>query len=99
VTNCPDCGAENREDARFCDACGTKIEAEVSDAQTPVAAEANVVPEDQGLALSLQEDDAAIDSAPGEDANDFDLVGETESENDAIGVQVEAASESTEDED
>ena len=99
MTNCPDCGAENREDARFCDACGTRIEAEVSDAQTPVAAEANVVPEDQGLALSLQEDDAAIDSTPGEDASDFDLVSETESENDAIGVQVEAASESTEDED
>src|SRR2546430_16415345 len=34
---CPSCGNENRENARFCDSCGTELSAEQAPAEAPAA--------------------------------------------------------------
>ena len=88
MTSCPDCGSENREDARFCDGCGARLEREVGKTQPQVA------PEDQGLALSLNEDEGAFDSTPSEDAGVPDASGEPESGLDVTETEGEAPAES-----
>ena len=88
MTSCPDCGSENREGARFCDGCGGRLEPEVGKTQPQVA------PEDQGLALSLNEDEGAFDSTPSEDAGVPDASGEPESGLDVTETEGEAPAES-----
>ena len=88
MTSCPDCGSENREDARFCDGCGARLEREVGKTQPQVA------PEDHGLALSLNEDEGAFDSTPSEDAGVPDASGEPESGLDVTETEGEAPAES-----
>jgi hypothetical protein len=69
VTNCWDCGNEIREGAKFCDACGARIEPEATAAQAPVAPTV----EDQDLAVSLYEDDGTLNaSSPSEDVGEAD---------------------------
>ncbi len=89
MSTCSDCGSENREGARFCDGCGARIEPEVAEPQAPV------VPEDQGLALSLNEDEGSADSAPSEDGGVPDATGEPYSEFDSMEPGGEAPVDST----
>ena len=77
VTKCSACDSENREGARFCNACGAKIEpeAETSELQLapmPAEDEASVAPtnEDEGA--------GAVDSMFGPDAGGPEPAGEPE---------------------
>ncbi|WHZ10021.1 MAG: hypothetical protein OJF60_000460 [Burkholderiaceae bacterium] len=57
ATLCPSCGRENRADARFCDACGTRLDAPASD---PTAGPAIV-----GRIAELAAIDALLSRIPG----------------------------------
>jgi len=92
VTNCPDCGNEIRDNAKFCDTCGARIEAGVAEAQPNVAPDAS---EAQGLSLSWADEDSPIDSAPVEDAAESDSPAEPEPEFDSMESDGQALVEST----
>ena len=67
VTKCSACDSENREGARFCDACGAKIEPEAESSELKLAA---MPAEDEGLAPPTNEDLGAVDSMFGPDAGE-----------------------------
>lgn len=85
MANCPDCGSENREDARFCDACGGRMEAEGAKA----GAQPILMPvEDQDPAFSSSLDDGAADSMFSGDEGVPDTTAESESEPEASEPEV-----------
>lgn len=92
MTNCSDCGNEIREGAKFCDACGARVEPETAEAQAPMAPDA---PEGPELTLSLSEDEGAVDDAPIEDTAVPDSAGEPESEIDLMEPEGDGPVEST----
>src|SRR5437899_12077865 len=59
VTKCSACGSENRQDARFCDACGAKIEPEAETSELKLAP---MPAEDEGSVASTNEDESLVDS-------------------------------------
>ncbi|HVG37162.1 MAG TPA: zinc-ribbon domain-containing protein [Thermoplasmata archaeon] len=67
MTKCSACDSENREGARFCDACGAKIEPEAESSELKLAA---MPAEDEGLAPPTNEDLGAVDSMFGPDAGE-----------------------------
>jgi zinc-ribbon domain len=75
VTNCTDCGNELREDAKFCDACGARIEPASAQPQEPVAPTA---PEDEGLALAGMDDESPSETTSDEDMGEPEASGEPE---------------------
>ena len=95
MTTCSDCGSENREGARFCNACGALIQAETAEVQAPVDPSPLEAPEDQGLGLSLNTDEPALDSTPGENAEVPDAPSEIESGSDWVEDDGEGSADST----
>jgi len=75
MTKCSACDSENREGARFCNACGAKIEAE---AETPELKLASMPAEDEGSVAPTNEDLGAGDSMFGPDAGEPEPTGEPE---------------------
>jgi len=75
VTKCSACDSENREGARFCDACGAKIEPE---AETPELKLAPMPAEDEGSVAPTSGDEGAVDSMFGPDAGGPEPAGEPE---------------------
>jgi len=67
VTKCSVCDSEYREGARFCDACGAKIEPQAESSELKLAA---MPAEDEGLAPPANEDLGAVDSMFGPDAGE-----------------------------
>lgn len=61
MATCPDCGAENRESARFCNECGAKLGLAIAEAP-PTPAEAG--PEDDGVTAPADEGEGAVESEP-----------------------------------
>ncbi len=92
MTNCPDCGNEIRDNAKFCDTCGARIEQGVAQAPPNEASDAS---EAQGLSLSWADDDSPLDSAPTEDAAEPDSTAEPEPEIDSMESDGQALVEST----
>src|SRR3989475_4772083 len=75
VTKCSACDSENREGARFCNACGAKIEPEAETSELKLAA---MPDEDDGLAPPTNEDLGAGDSMFGPDAGEPEPTAEPE---------------------
>ena len=75
VTKCSACDSENREGARFCNACGAKIEPEAETSELRLAA---MPAEDEGLAPPTNEDPGAGDSMFGPDAGEPEPTAELE---------------------
>jgi hypothetical protein len=75
VTKCSACDSENREDARFCDACGAKIEPRAETSELKLAA---MPVEDEGLSPPTNEDLGAVDSMFGPDAGEPEPTAEPE---------------------
>src|SRR5438552_5324851 len=92
VINCPDCGTEIRDNAKFCDTCGARIEQGVAQAPPNEASDAS---EAQGLSLSWADEDSQIDSAPVEDAGESDSPAEPEPEFDSMESDGQALDEWT----
>jgi FHA domain len=65
MTKCSACDSENREGARFCNACGAKME---SVAETPELKLASMPAEDEGSVAPTNEDAGSVDSMFGPDA-------------------------------
>src|SRR5436190_10738314 len=57
VAKCWDCGSENREDARFCDACGARIEIESPESGPQIAPTPS---EDEAAPSAMNEDEEAL---------------------------------------
>jgi hypothetical protein len=98
MTSCPDCGSENREGARFCNACGGRMEAEIAGA----GAQPILMPvEDQDPAFSSSSDEGAVDSMFSGDESVPDTTGEPEpevgaTEPEAIEPEAEGSADSVE---
>jgi len=75
VTKCSACDSENREGARFCNACSAKIEPEAETSELRLAA---MPAEDEGLAPPTNEDPGAGDSMFGPDAGEPEPTAEPE---------------------
>ena len=75
MTKCSACDSEYREGARFCDACGAKIEPEAETSELKLAA---MPAEDEGLAPPTNEDPGAGDSMFGPDAGEPEPTAEPE---------------------
>ena len=73
MTKCSACDSENREGARFCNACGAKMEAE---AETPELKLASMPAEDEGSVAPTNEDEGSVDSMFGPDAGETEPAGE-----------------------
>jgi len=105
VTKCSACESENREGARFCNACGAKIEPEAETSELKLAA---MPAEDEGSVSPTNEDLGAVDSMFGPDAGEPETAGEPEppaadvtepegeSSPDLAGVEDEGPAEATE---
>ncbi len=65
VTKCSACDSENREGARFCDACGAKIEPEAESSELKLA---SMPAEDERSVAPTNEDEGAVESMFGPDA-------------------------------
>jgi hypothetical protein len=61
VANCSTCGYELRVGAKFCDSCGAKIEAAVPKTAEIEGSPEPVASEDEGLGLSMHEDETEAD--------------------------------------
>jgi len=61
MASCPTCGSENREDARFCDACGGKIDLEIAEAG-PQPTSTPIEDQDPAFSSSVDEGDGPVDS-------------------------------------
>lgn len=96
VSTCSDCGSENREGARFCDACGARIEPEAAESGPQIA---TMPSEDEGPASSLSEDEGALDSTPSADLGGSELSGESEFGTDSTETEDEGLAESAETDD
>src|SRR2546430_780111 len=75
VTKCSACDSENREDARFCDACGAKIEPEAKTSELKLVA---MPAEEEASVAPTNEDAGTIDSMFGPDAGEPETAGELE---------------------
>ena len=75
MTKCSACDSEYREGARFCDACGAKIEPEAETSELKLAA---MPDEDGGLVPPTSEDPGAGDSMFGPDAGEPEPAAEPE---------------------
>src|SRR5436309_3427977 len=73
VTKCSACDSENREDARFCDACGAKIEPEAETSELKLVA---MPAEDEASVAPTNEDAGAVDSMFGPDDGEPETAGE-----------------------
>jgi len=93
VATCADCGSENREGARFCDACGAKIGFEIAQTE-PLSSPQDS--KDEGLAPTLNEDEGAIESGPSENEEVPESTTESGSGTDATESEGEAAADLTE---
>ena len=81
VTKCSACDSENREGARFCNACGAKIEPEAETSELQIA----VMPaEDEGSVAPTNEDLGAGDSMFGPDAGEPEPAGEAQAPADSM---------------
>jgi len=70
VAKCSDCGSENREGARFCDACGARIETESLESGPQIAP---IPSEDEAAPSAPNEDEEALDSTPSAELGGSDL--------------------------
>jgi hypothetical protein len=87
VTKCSDCGSDNREDAKFCNACGARIESEIAEAEPQLEP---VLLEDDGPA-PVTEDEGSLEVMPTEDAAVPDSTGESESATELTETEGEPA--------
>jgi len=87
VTKCSACDSENREGARFCDACGAKIEPEVEKAELTIA---SMPAEDQGPVASTNEVEGPVDSMFSADSDVPESGGEPEFGADLIETEDES---------
>lgn len=93
MATCPDCGNENREDAKFCDACGAKLGLAIAAVEPLTPAEESTdepsVPwfdEGEGAVSAEPSEDAEVPESapePSEDAEVPESTAETETEPDA----------------
>jgi len=90
VTKCSACDSENREGARFCDACGAKIE---PDAETSELKLAPMPAEDEASVAPTNEDEGAVDSMFGPDAGEPEPAAEPEPPADSMETEGEAEGE------
>ncbi len=96
VTKCSACDSENREGARFCDACGSKIEPEVEKSELTLA---SMPAEDQSPIASTNEDEGAVDSMFSVDADVPESAGEQEPPADLMQPEQEGPPDSADFED
>jgi len=61
MASCPTCGSENREDARFCDACGGKIDLEIAESG-PQPTSTPIEDQDPAFSSGADEGDGPVDS-------------------------------------
>ncbi|TLZ81977.1 MAG: zinc-ribbon domain-containing protein [Methanobacteriota archaeon] len=88
VTKCSACGSENRQDARFCDACGAKIEPEAETSELKLAP---MPAEDEGSIAPTNEDESLVDSMFGPEAGGLEPTGEPEPSADAMEPEGESS--------
>ena len=88
VTKCSACGSENRQDARFCDACGAKIEPEAETSELKLAP---MPAEDEGSIAPTNEDESLVDSMFGPDAGGLQPTDESEPSADAMDPEGESS--------
>jgi len=88
VTKCSACGSENRQDARFCDACGAKIEPEAETSELKLAP---MPAEDEGSIAPTNEDESLVDSMFGPDAGGLQPTDEPEPSADAMEPEGESS--------
>ncbi len=97
MTKCSACDSENREGARFCDACGARIELEVEQSELKLAP---MPEEDQSSVPSTNEDEGVVDSMFSADADVPDMSeGEQESGADPMEPEEEGPPDSADVED
>jgi zinc-ribbon domain len=77
VATCPNCGSENRENAKYCDDCGGKIGLAIAQPE-PVSSSEGA--EEEGLSPSFDEDEGDVDSGPSTEAEDPEPTPEPEPE-------------------
>jgi len=95
MASCPDCGSENRQDARFCDACGGRLNLQVAEPEqqsTPTPTE----DQDPAFASVADEGEGAVDSMFTGDEGTSDSTAEPEPEIDVTEPESEAPAESVE---
>lgn len=94
MATCPDCGSENRDGARFCDACGGKLGLAVAE---PAPTPSPVGVEDESMAPAVDEGEGAVESEPSCEAevpeSTAEQAPEPESETDLTEPEGEAADE------
>ncbi len=88
VTKCSACDSENREGARFCDACGAKIEPEAETSELKLAP---MPAEDESSVASTNKDEGAVDSMFGPDAGEPEPVGDPAPPADLMGAEDEGS--------
>lgn len=93
---CPDCGSENREGARFCDACGAKLGLAIAE---PEPVSSPIDSEDEGTAPPAEEGEGALELVPSEDAEVTEPTEEAEPETDLTEPEGEELPDSAEAED
>ncbi|TLZ56318.1 MAG: FHA domain-containing protein [Methanobacteriota archaeon] len=95
MASCPDCGSENRQDARFCDACGGRLDLQVAEPEqqsTPTPTE----DQDPAFASVADEGEGAVDSMFTGEEGTSDSTAEPEPEIDVTEPESEAPAESVE---
>jgi zinc-ribbon domain len=99
VATCPDCGSENRDDARFCNECGAKLGLAIAE---PAPTPSPVGGDEEGMASVVDEGGAVLELEPGEEAEVPESTAEAspepepESETDVTEPEGEAAADAAE---